>query len=415
MKIGVLTYHCPPNFGAQLQALSTIGYLKRMGYEPVIINWYAKDLEEMYSHRIPREQALCHEAFSNKIFPLSRKCQTEEELITEINSLHLDGIIVGSDALFKYTPKKKRRYFSKRKLKYIYSDVLSCELIDGNPFFGGFLGKLDDKKPAVVYAASSQNCPFRLMDKGERQQMKDALSHYNFISTRDVWTQQMIETIMHVRYIKVFPDPVFSFNQNCYITIPSKREIMNKYGLKEGYVLLSFSDRYNSPEYINAIANELEKVGLQPVAFPMPEKLFSAGISKRINLPLSPIDWYALIIHSQGYIGERMHPIVVCLHNSIPFYCFDEYGTEENHGFWRKKEYEPFSSKTFSIVSDAGFLDSIHSYKQKEGRPAIQIVIKKLLNFNTQKCRTFSIMKQAEYEVGMAQLLSHLHDSVENG
>lgn len=38
-----------------------------------------------------------------------------------------------------------------------------------------------------------------------------------------------------------------------------------------------------------------------------------------ISLPLSPIDWYALIKYSSGYIGNNMHPIVVSLHNQISF------------------------------------------------------------------------------------------------
>lgn len=408
MKIGVLTYHCPPNFGAQLQAISTIGYLSRMGHEPVMIHWYAKDLEEMYSRRIPKEQILCHEEFTKKVFPLSRRCQTEQELIVEINSLHLDGIIVGSDALFKYTPKRNRRYFSKRKLKYVYNDALSCELIDGNPFFGGFLGKLEEKIPAVVYAASSQNCPFKLMSKKERQQMKDALSHYKYISTRDTWTRQMIETVMQISGIRVFPDPVFSFNQNCYIPIPTKEEILNKYGLRQDYVLLSFSDWYNSPEYVGGIAAELEKAGLQPVAFPMPEKLFSAGISKCINLPLSPIDWYSLIIHSQGYIGERMHPIVVCLHNAIPFFCFDEYGIKENKSLFSKVAYNPTSSKTYLIVSEADFTDNLYSYKGQEKLPMPKDVVTQIQKFNCKKCKQFALQKGRKYEEGMKKVLDSL-------
>ena len=47
MRIGVLTYHCPPNFGAQLQAVSTVGYLRRVGHDVIVLNWYAKDLEEL--------------------------------------------------------------------------------------------------------------------------------------------------------------------------------------------------------------------------------------------------------------------------------------------------------------------------------------------------------------------------------
>lgn len=52
----------------------------------------------------------------------------------------------------------------------------------------------------------------------------------------------------------------------------------------------------------------------------MPENDFSlSSTDVTISIPLNPIDWYALIKYSKGYIGERMHPIVVSLHNSVPF------------------------------------------------------------------------------------------------
>lgn len=406
MKIGVLTYHCPPNFGAQLQAISTIGFLKRMGHEPVIINWYAKDLEEMYSHRIPKIQVCCHEEFTRNVFPLSRKCQTEDELINEINSLCLDGIVAGSDALFKYTPLKIRRHFSKRRLKYVYNTALSCELIDGNPFFGGFLERLDRKTPAVVYAVSSQNCPFLMMNSSEKQKMKRALMHYRIITTRDSWTKQMVETVMKRNNISVFPDPVFSFNRNNYIPLPPKEILVRKYNIKGDYVLLSFSDWYNNANYINGIACELKNNGLQPVALPMPEKLFSADIETIVDLPLSPIDWYALIVYSQGYIGERMHPIVTCLHNSIPFYSFDEYGVDGEG----QKAYIPKSSKTYSIVSEAEFTENFFSYHDStRTMPSPDEVVERIISFNRLKCQSFAKHKELEYEKGMMQVLTSLY------
>ena len=43
MKIGILTYHSVYNFGANLQVLSTVGYLKNNGFEPIVINWIPED------------------------------------------------------------------------------------------------------------------------------------------------------------------------------------------------------------------------------------------------------------------------------------------------------------------------------------------------------------------------------------
>ena len=47
-KVGILAYHSACNYGANLQILSTIGYLKKKGYEPFVINYEAKDFVDFY-------------------------------------------------------------------------------------------------------------------------------------------------------------------------------------------------------------------------------------------------------------------------------------------------------------------------------------------------------------------------------
>lgn len=408
MKIGVLTYHCPPNFGAQLQAVSTVGYLRRLGHEVIVLHWYARDLEEMYSHRIPSIQVDCHNRFANEALPLSHLCQTEEELILEVEKQRLDAIVVGSDALFKYVPARNRRYFSKRKLAYVYHQgTLSCELLDGNPFFGAFLQKLKQNIPASTYAVSSQNCPYHRLTRQEKKRMASAMSSFRHISVRDAWTQEMARYITSRKDISIAPDPVLCFELNNYLTLPTKEEILQKYNLQPDYILFSFRNKFCPANYILQLAKETSKHNIQPVALPMPEHLFDAGISTTIHLPLSPIDWYALIKYSKGYVGERMHPIVVALHNNIPFFSFDEYGTKtRQHWYSQGLSYNPFSSKTYQIVSEAGFLSNLHSYLGAEPMPSPENVINKVLTFDTDKCRLFSLRKQQEYEMGMQKVLS---------
>lgn len=92
----------------------------------------------------------------------------------------------------------------------------------------------------------------------------------------------------------------------------------------------------------------------------MPENDFSlSSTDVTISIPLNPIDWYALIKYSKGYIGERMHPIVVSLHNSVPFYCFDEYGIKTFEGNWFQRKYNKETSKTYLIVKRAGLLENL--------------------------------------------------------
>lgn len=410
MKIGLLTYHCVPNFGAQLQAVSTIGFLKKKKHTVYLIHWYAEDLEKMYSNRIPSVQIECHNIFTKENLPITNKVQTIENLITLIDSLSLDSLLVGSDALFKYIPLRKRRYFSMREFKFkpLFSP-LSCELLDNNPFFGEFIGRLKKKIPASVYAVSSQNCPFSLLTKSERKQLSCSLGHFRMISVRDSWTQDMVKYVTGDSRVPLYPDPVFAFNTNCFIPIPSKQQILSKYNLPENYILLSFSNKYCEEEYILSIAKEAQRNNLCPVSLPMPELLFPTGLEKKIELPLDPLSWYSLIKYSKGYIGERMHPIVVCLHNAVPFYSFDEYGiSEKKYFFSRKETYNPLSSKTYQIVTESGFNKNIFSYKCGKKRPMSEYIINNIRYFDIKKCQIFAQKKEAEYNSGMIEIIKNL-------
>lgn len=406
MKIGVLTYHCVPNFGAQLQAMSTVGYLKRSGHEPVILHWYPKDLEDMYIHRISTEQLSAHISFTNRYLPVSEICRTEGDLARTIDNLNLDAIIVGSDALFKYIPQCRRRIFSRRDLRYINKEVLSIEDLEGNPFFGEFVDRLKKKIPVAAFSVSSQNCPYYLMNKEEFSIMKKSLLNYKKITVRDQWTKDMVENVTGLENIQITPDPVFSFNQNCRELIPPKELIFKKYGIKKDYVLLSFSKHYSNSHYIFELSKEAENRGYQAIAFPMPEILVDAGIESQISLPLDPLDWYALIKYSSGYIGERMHPIVVCLHNSVPFFSFDEYGTVRSSFWGLKKELLLNSSKTYQIIKRANLMDCYFNYKNTEKLPLAYTVIGCIQNFNRCKCENWSLDCQKQYETGMKFILS---------
>jgi len=409
MKIGILTYHCVPNFGAQLQTVSTIGYLKKIGHEPTVLHWYPQDLEDMYRKRIPAEQVVEHFEFAEQSMPLSNLCRSESDLISEIERLNLDAVFAGSDALFKYVPKIKRVVFSKRKLRFVKRKLLTVENIDGNAFFGGFLSKTLKKVKAVAFSVSSQNCDYLGMDESERYLMKSSLDNYAKISVRDEWTRQMIKTVTGRDDIDVSPDPVFAFNQNCYLDLPSKDVLLKKFSIPDNYVLISFWTKHLPEAYVNSLANELRAKGLIPVAFPMPEKLKDYGLEHRINLPLSPSDWYTLIKYSKGYIGERMHPIVVSLHNAVPFFCFDEYGTFKKTLWGLRKKYIPSSSKTYHILNKAGLDEYMYSYFDENSKmPKPSEVVCKILDFPKQKCFDFAKDYLDSYNRSMSKILKGL-------
>ncbi len=412
MKIGILTYHCVPNFGAQLQTLSTVCYLRNAGHEPVVLNWYPQDLENIYCG-LPAEQLKEHDKFTKSYFPLSNMCRNEKELVEEIERLELDAILLGSDALFKYIPLRCRWYLKMGKYRpgLVFEKVPCVEKLHRNPFFGGFLSKLNHRIPATVYAVSAQNTFFEKMTPYEKRFMKSCMGNFNAITVRDTRTQLMVESVMGEKDITIYPDPVFAFNHNIKDIIPTKDEIQKKFGIKQDYVLLSFRTYVCSDEYINALSSCIRSKGLLPVALTMPEGVRNAGIEKIIPPPLSPIDWYALIKHAYGYVGERMHPIVVALHNSTPCFSFDEYGcgnSKQKILYPRPIEFQKEQSKIYHIVHEAGLDSNWCSLKNTESIPSPENVIEKIITFDKEKCRLFSERQYMRYSEGMSRMMNVL-------
>lgn len=409
MNIGILTYHCVPNFGAQLQTLSTVCYLRNQGHEPIVLHWYPKDLEELYGWT-PTAQIEAHNSFSSAYFPLSTLCRTEDELIGEIDKLQLDAILLGSDALFKYVPILRRVYLKmgKRRPHLVFEKVPSVERLQHNPFFGDFISKLNHSIPVSVYAVSSQNAPYTSMIRSEKLRMKEYMSNFKFISVRDTWTQKMVETITGDSQIAIYPDPVFAFNQNVGKHIPSKDDIIRKFDIDRDYVLLSFWTDNCSDEYIQSLADEVRKYGLQPIMLTMPEGLRYQGTEKAISIPLSPMDWFALIKYASGYIGERMHPIVVSLHNAVPCFAFDEYGASKLKKviFPRIGKWDKDKSKTYYIMSAAGFENNWFAYGSNLPLPLPKVVVGKVLAFDKQRCLNFASQQYICYETGMQTVLN---------
>ena len=406
MKIGILTYHCVTNFGAQLQTLSTIGYMKKHGHEPIVLNWFPQDLEDFYLKECPKEQFDIQFDFAQKEMPVSRLCRTLVELCEEIDRQQLDAIFIGSDALFDYFPQRVLNPFSFRKLKRVKYSVTSNHLLP-NPFWGSFNDLVNKKIPYCGFSISSQNAPYYKLNSKELKEMKKLLDCFTLITTRDEWTRKMIKYISGRDDSFITPDPVFGFNQN-FETPLQKETLLQKYGLPQDYILISFYGNQLSDEYVNQIVKLVEeRTGMSCVSFPMPRRLREFKTKYKIELPLPTLDWYYLIKYSKGYIGELMHPIVVSLHNNVPFFCFDQYGVTKTiiRRIWHK--YIKESSKIYDILQRADLLSNqCPYYYAKDLRP--EDVVEKFLAFDKGKCDRFSHIQRQRYSEGMDKVISSL-------
>lgn len=324
MKIGILTFYKVINFGANLQALSTYRYLEKHGHTPIMINYQSPEMQNVIVKRLQTDkQAVAHIRFVEKFLPNQTKmCSTPEELNKTLSELDISNVIIGSDAVIQHHPLLSRIHRGRRKP--IYIEKMVPERMFPNPFWG--VGFPEGVKIALM-SASSQNSRFDLFSRSLKQKMHNSLSKFSYISVRDSWTQDMLHSITGNSCAKT-PDPVFAFNQNVGDIIPSKEECLQKFNLPENYVLVSLMRQSLSTEVLSELKSLFKMNGLDCVSLPMPTGHgFQHDFDYNIQEPLDSLDWYAIIKYASGYIGSNMHPIIVCLHNGVPCYSIDNWGT----------------------------------------------------------------------------------------
>lgn len=379
MKIGILTYYKVKNFGANLQAVSTYMFLKKNGHEPIFINYILKEGLAAIEKGKLDAQWKTHLDFVNSIIKDQTPiCQTSEDIIKVVDDYHIDALIVGSDALLQHHPFITRIRKAKRKIVFIMP--VTSDRLFPNVFWGCGVA---EKVPMALMSVSSQNSEYNLFLPSTKKKMKESLSNMCYISVRDSWTQDMLKLVLG-RDIPVTPDPVFAFQQNAGELVPTKEDILRKYNLPENYALMSLFSQCLSEQTLDQLKLEFNKQGISFGILPLPTGVsFNHNVNFEIPLPLSPIDWYALIKYSKAYVGSNMHPIVCCLHNAVPCFSIDNWGRTD---FWGHK-YDDGSSKVQHIMNvfgvgknhrmiDAGkcnvsakeIIDALHNYPYDEVR-----------------------------------------------
>lgn len=404
MKIGLIAYPTVCNFGANLQMLSTLEYFRKRDIDIEIINWLPLSLEGVYKRGTSEAQYKVHEEFRKKYYTMSRVCRTAEDVAKVIDDDNITGVIVGSDAVAQHHPFLDRIVFPSRRIIRVQS--FSEDRMFPNVFWGTFQKYLTKEIPMAVLSASCQNSPYKTFSKKIKDAMLQYAKEYKYLSVRDEWTQQLYKYVSNGSIVpEVTPDPVFAFNYNVSY-IPTKEEILNRFSLPPKYLLLSFNHKMRMSErWIKEFQELAHRYDYTCVALSYPNILLFGNITdKVIETPLDPLDWYAIIKYSCGYIGNNMHPIVVSLHNDVPFFSFDNYGVTHLKMFCNRK-----SSKIYDILNRAGFPENrVNVTTLTAHIPKPQIVFEAIINFDKEKCKTFSLAWYEEYIKMMNRILDAL-------
>lgn len=404
MKIGLLAFHSACNFGATLQLYSTCLYLQNNGHEPVVINWIAPDLEAYYQRSVPPAQLQEQQAVRRRLWSETPLCRTAADVARVIASCAIEAVIIGSDAVAQHHPWLERLIFPTRTL-FSVGDTMSCTQYP-NPFWATWLPLLSHPVPVAALSVANQDSSFRLIPPSTLRAMAACARRYSYLSVRDDWTQQMFSHLSRGQLVPpVTPDPVFGLTHNMGALLPTAGDVCRRFGLPPRYVLLSFlpSDRPSvSQEWIDRFARLADAEGLTCVMLPFATDNSFGQLPHTLTLPLDPVDWFALIVHSQGYVGNNMHPIVVSLANGVPFFSFDTYGTRHLNGLYVSQS----SSKIRHILRAAGFdHHRVSCTSRRFTPPTAEAVFSLLQAFDGARCRAFAQRYLQRYQQMMTDIL----------
>jgi hypothetical protein len=371
MNIGILTYHRPYNFGANLQAYTTTLYLKKLGHNPIILDYYTDEGRDVYRKMVPEIQWAAHDNFIEKNLPLSPKFKNKSELIEYVESMQFNGIIVGADAVWSWN----------KKLKEI------------PPYFLDWLVETPSirKIPSATMSVAHMGNGFKHLTPIEREHLKNVIKRIDFISVRDKWTKYVINTDIFngEEYVKIInPDPVIILKN----LLPQSSEIhcSKVYG---DYIVCTLSQScYIMREWISKLRKDANERFIKLVELPLPEGVSGLNFDYTVPYPLDPLDWYQWIINSKGFIGFRFHSIISAISGDVPFFSIDSYGKNSNliNMLNHMKMYKfaglfDYRSKIYQLLSDINMKDRrVHGIR---GLQAINpsLVLKNLMNCDKKK------------------------------
>ena len=306
-------------------------------------------------------------------------------------------MIIGSDAVAQHWPICSTWQFTMKRPFWI--EPLQAERRFPNPFWGvGFAYKV----PTAMMSVSSQNSKYYSFRKFTLRRMAKQLRLMKYISVRDAWTKDMMLHADSSLDITITPDPVFALNQNLKQYIPSEEQIRSKYSLPTHYVLIGLRSQVYTCDELSQLNELFKKEGKECVAFNIDGVYnYTHPFNYTIPLPLSPLDWFALIKYASAYIGSNMHPIVSSLTNAVPCVSLDNWGIVD---FWGRRK-EGKSSKVYDVLSQYGLSDYWIPIKQGRCEATPKCLVELIHGFPKERVHEISEHRLNVYNEMMSDII----------
>ena len=344
MRIGIMTYHTPCNFGANLQAYASYKYFTSLGIDTWIINY---TLLSDKSYDIAAEaQKEAHWNFSQQTLRVTRVVNNES-LLDLVREMNFDTIGVGADAVWN---------------KRVVDDL--------RVFFCDWLFKSDLKDKVKVFALSPafMGQTYSDLSLDVKKDFKSALEQFTYLNARDQWTAYVVnKEIAGYELIKnINPDPVFLLDKFVDVEWKHPDSILSK-----KYYLISLPKDYTNSLggikriWVKRLISLLHRRGYQLVEIPTPDGVSGIESDYTVPYPINPLQWYLWIKNAKGYIGVRFHAIVSCFSAGTPFLSLDTYGKVDSKihkifsylGFHKNDHFINKSSKIRNLIDGSGLED----------------------------------------------------------
>jgi hypothetical protein len=194
-KVGILTFHFSNhNYGAVLQAYASYIALKKLGYEPQIINLVPRSKLKQKIYSIIKRSGV-FEKFRNRYLSLTEKFYPDSDLST-LNNM-FDTFYVGSDQVW-------RPSMAGKLLQHYYLDFA------------------DDNKIKVAYAASFGTSHWEGSDE-TTEIIRPLIKRFDSISVRETEGVEICDKIFNVKATHAL-DPTLLLDENDYSTIFDKNK-----------------------------------------------------------------------------------------------------------------------------------------------------------------------------------------------
>lgn len=393
MKIGILTFHRPCNFGANLQAYSMFNYLTSLGNEVLVIN-YIRDEDDHYQKKVSLKQYEAHQSFVDKKIPQTKIVEDIEGLQSVVKEERFDLIVIGSDAVWRYTQGKSEFvYFA----KWLFDDPEISSI------------------PVAAISVAHMGNGFKGISDESRDAIKNCLESFSFISTRDVATKEIVNRVFFDRkdYVTCLnPDPVF----NLYRFVEEK---WDNQGVKEkGYFLMTLPKNWASGKHtirrkiwFNAFKRAVHRKGYQLIEIPTPEGASAMPFDKTINYPIDPIQWFLWIKNARAFCGVRFHSIVSSISCGTPFFSLDTYGSTSSKsyaltflGLYSKASQYDTKSKIYNLLKGSAFESFRISSYLENVRP--NRLVYKLLSVDVDEIIRYRDENIGKFDTNLKRMLS---------